>query len=861
MTGNNLLESLRDWSTSSLYTGDQSEFRTNVQLTLQNPKINFNTFSIYGKQYSLPTPDGYFIYSFSHQITRGHTLSIGGCCNPVWMNCLDYLNQYQTRLFIYDNYGKLIPLSQMYVLSTCDRCFLIINKDALQKCTSNGIESAKSLFLTYWVNPHPENPISGYEYFPIFNKRNNTWKTDTQSALSRFNSINDTGNTFTWCLVNGVIADLTETELSDSDYISIIHETDIFCKFTTTIDDNITGYESDFYKDYREILHMPKKLNSGNLILTHDLIDIIIKDIDTNNGLYQSRYDYRSVRQITHQDYSVDRTDVDSLRDALHATEISTLTIVRNPVNKRYLGGDTNYIEDLYRNDDSTIVSLLRGTSDSSMLFWQASNLEKSPYLSLIFNNLSKNNPSDDGDPPDLEYYLKALGFYNTANVLYRGVELGKWDNSTLVAIVPPVLIGRKLIPYVFCNGRKILDSKIFYKNISHNKISIYIKDTSIKQGDRVSVLLKDFTSSPLTKKLITESDSTYTSNVDNVYVYTKDNDKFSPLNKNSLTYRTDSIQGNNELTFYPSMYQKIVYLIPENFCFKDSISLDDDLKNRKTLCYKLTDLDGNPILYYKTIDIFINGYWGIYGVDYITYVDVDGYTNLAISNKNYLDMNKTGNVVEWYVYSDVNICDDFDYIDNGILRYGNSSFLFERNVSEVYIEGIYSVSPTNYGSYLSAQDTTEGSIGEHILRYPYILMKSLPELYKEIDNQKRTSISKFFNNKYPSKPTQVFLSKQHSVYSPWLQGIIEELINGTISGVNDPDPVSFINQFPSLNGLKDNDPTLKRDGRINTDYIAVAASYALEYPDTEKDVRTIIQRLINLTLIRDMSSLGVTPV
>lgn len=856
---NRLTQELKRWSTSQLYVGDQYEFRANTKLNLVSSKIQFNSFSLYGKVYPLPTNQGCFVFSFPIQVLRGLETNT---TNDTWMDGAEYLNSLQTRLFVYDNFGKLFPLGQIYIKKTCTRMFLVITKNAYLACASNGVNSLSEMYLTFWVNPHPENPITVTEFYPQLDSRTQTWGTDNNSVLNYLHQINDTDTTFTSVLVNGVFTPIKNISLGTKDYISVIKETDIFCKFDVTIDDNVTGYESTLYQDYREILHMPKALNPNKYILTHDLLDVIIKDPDTNKGLYLSRYDYRSVRQITHQDYSIDRTDADSLRDALHASSVVASVVVRNPVNKRALKNDVNYISDLYRNDEDIIVKLLRNSYVTGMDFWSAANLEASKYISLIFTNTIKDQPSSDGSIPTLSDYLSALGYYNTITVLDGGVSVGSWDDSTLVAKAPVILQGRNLLPYVFTNGRKELQTNLNYTIYDGRKIELKLEDKVLKDGDKISVLLKDFTDVPVVTFKVTSDNTVYKPTSDNFTIYEQVNGTYSTVSRSTSTYRSDIVDGVTELTFYPPMYDKTVYVFYDNRVAKGIVELDDLIDNKGSLVFKLYDSNKFPILGYNTLDVFLNGYWCVKDIDYCIYPDSEsGVYTLAITNRNFLKLDSTGNVLEWFVYGDKTVNDDFDYIVDNELRHQQTPYLFERNVSEVYSEGLYLTDVINEGSYLSTENQSQASVGEHLLRFPYILYNALPETDRASDDAKRVSISNFFKTTSPSTPPQVILNSQHQVYSPWLHYLIISLINGTIVGVNDPDVVAFIKQFPSVNGLKEHDPTLYRNNRMNRDYLAIAAAYTLDMPDVAVSVRTIIQKLISLTLVRDMSSLGVTAV
>lgn len=855
-----LTKTLHAWTTKHLYTGDQGEFRANVQLHSVTKRISVNSFQLYGKAYPLPTHDPYFVFSIPTQMFRGFHIS--DACRS-WTRGDDYLNKLQTRLYVYDRYGKLLPLSCVYIKKTCNRTFVIIRKDAFLACTTDGIKAVDDMYLSLWINPHPDKRVTVTEWTPTYNKRDRKWSTDTVSAQNAIHALTDSPTSYNWVMVNGVQTPIASLNLRDTDYISVITEQDIFCKFTVTIDDNITGYESALYEAYREILHMPKELNPTDIILTHDLIDVIIRSTDDDRGLFQSRYDYRSVRQITHQDFSVDRSDVDSLRDTLHASTIYAEVIVRNPVKIHHLGGDVNYIRDLYRNDDKTIVSLLRGSYVTGMDFWQASHLEQSPYVSLIFTNTIKEKPSDDGRIPTLPDYISALGFYNTASVIDRGVEIGVWDRSILVATAPSILAGRTLRPYVFVNGRKINDSEMSFRSLGDYKIELSLRDKRLKDGDAISVLLKDYTPSPIIQHTVLESDTVVTPSTDRFFVFTLNMDgSVTPVSRSTSTYRTDVINGTRQTTFYPQMYQKRILVYNEDFSTHGSISLDENLQNTKSLVYVLKTPDGLPVAHYNSLDVFINGYWAVYGVDYMVYTDTQtGFKTLAISNRNYLDLDATGNTVEWYAYSDKVVTDDFDYIIDNRLIHKQTPYLFEPNVSEVYSEGIYLRSVADKGSYIQTKDQIESSVGEHVLRLPYLLYTSLPEVARLNDDARRIAISNFFKNTVPARPDQTILNKQHQVYSVWLHTLINDLARGNLSAVNDPDPVTFIKQFPTYNGLKEADPTLTRINLLERPLVSIAAAYTLGFPEVQPVTRAIIQKLVSLTLIRDMSSLGVTPV
>lgn len=854
-----LTQSLASWSNKNVFVGDQSELRANVKLPLLTTRICFSTFFIDGKTYTLPTNDGYIVYRLPRQFLRGIKL---GVPSTAWRNAADYLNVYQVRLLLYDNYGKLFPLSQIYIKEAGSRLYIAVTKSAFLACATEGLDAISEIYLTLWANPHPENPVTVREYTPSYNLHSQSWAVDAQAALSDIYSLKDTDNNFITVHVNGVYTPRTNVTLNNGDYVSIVIETDILCKYETTIDDNLTGYESDLYQNYREILHMPKSCNPKQYLIPHDSIDVYILDSDSGKGLYQSRYDYRSVRQVTHQDYSINRSDADSLRDALHATTIKALTVVRNPNSSKTLKGDRNYIKDLYKNSDSDILLLLRGVYVSGLDFWKASVLEQSPYISLLFTNTIKSSPSDTGRVATLADYLDSFGYYNTLTILNGGVELGIWDQSTLVGIAPASLVNRAILPYVYINGRKLLSDEVSSRGIGNNKIELSLLNSTLVEGDNVSVIFKDFTPNSVDRLDITSDNTVYSPKNGDYRVYSYDDGLITTVTRSTSTYRTDVVNGSEEITFYPQMYGKTVYVHYSNSTVRKSINIDDLLKSRSALLFTLEDADGNPVVYYNSLDVFVNGYWAVKGVDYFTYTDTTtGKVILAISNRNFLDIEKTGNTVEWFTYGDTTISDDFDYVIDNKLKHTSNPYLFERNVSEVYVEGVYIHKLTDNETYLETTDQFQASVGEHILRFPYTLCSVVPSDLKADDTARLVSITNFFKRTVPSTPDQIVMNEQHQVYSVWIQYLITKMISGELVAVNDPDEVKFIKQFPDVNGLKTNDPTLSRSGRMNKYYLAIAAAYTLNMPDTTVDIRTIVQKLITLCLVRDLSSLGVTPV
>lgn len=200
-------------------------------------------------------------------------------------------------------------------------------------------------------------------------------------------------------------------------YVDIVHDANIIIGFNV----GITNVENDyaFYSDedkvYKQLVHIPKRLNPDNKVITHNTCDIYVRN-SSGKGLYLHRCADRSVTQVTHNDFAIPTYILDDYRDYLQDQNISLHVVCRQHDKNNVLIRDKSYIDLLYSHDDTTILEFLSGKIHPELPFWRAVNLEKSMYVKMMMA-INRNIKTD-----ELWSYVEGLGYYHVLAMLCRRV-------------------------------------------------------------------------------------------------------------------------------------------------------------------------------------------------------------------------------------------------------------------------------------------------------------------------------------------------------------------------------------------------------------------------------------------------------
>lgn len=861
------LTRLGEWVSQNMrYTDNDCQY-SNCLLTPITTRSARSRFSYGFDRIALPLGVSLDVYSFPIVVTRGVKAIVDG-----WIDGITLMNSHGIRMIVYDAFGRVVPLGGIYVLyRDCQVGFVAINHAVSTACTTS-TGRANGMYLTY------------QHVGSLGNVQSNVGPNATDTAGSVYagveglflaydnTTISSGVSLELW--VNGQwIGNPTSYTPKDTDYVENYVTQNTLPGFTVNVDDNTTGYQSTFYASYREILHLPVANNPQQLILPHDVLSIVVYDTQTKIGQLYSRYSSQSVRQITHQDWSIDRTEIEAIKTSLGSTNVSVQVIVGTPVKTMTQIEDVSYITDLYRNDDATILQFLQGSGDPNLPFWKAANLEQSQWLSLLFTGGSRLYPEPGANgqnlpipsvvdnTPDANYYVSALGYYHTATILSSGIRQTTWYDGFFSLVLPRSLMGRNVYSYIFNNGRKILDSLVT-TTVLTSQVNVSLASSAWKTGDTIQSIVKDAGGGVPEQWSVSATATTMTVADTNFSIYAvstvNGSTTYTQVSRGQGTWMlTQNTDGSYLITAYPAAYGQTWLYYPSSVSSSGVVSLDNSLAALDALWFSIETDNGYPLLTIDSLDVFLNGYWLVEGIDYVQDTSGTG-TRIIITNRNFLDITATGNVVEWYACSETMVSDDIGYLDNGILTPGDS-FLVQETLSELYVEGLLVTDGVDKGVYLEVPNQSAGSVCELSLGYPTTVLDSLPASAKEIDDARRATITKFFQNLIPAS-TAIAQTTQHQVYSPWLQYVIQQVTTGAMTPVNDPSDTNFIRQFPDAYNLKDYDPTLTDGNAINRQFVAVSAAYTMDVSQTPATVQAMIQRLIKLTLNRAPVAIGVIP-
>lgn len=855
---------LDDYCFQKVWNSIRSEYRGNFVLTPLRPKLQTNNVVLTNTVVGLPTTgSSYMTYLFSNVLFQGALNLPAG----EWIDLATIANLYDVKLTVYDAGGFCTPMGRTYVRRTMKDLILVaVEKTAMMKCLPNGFSS--TLYMTVF-----RNPISTTTNFSAsstyLTKANSV---DKQIADCQSNAVLST------IVINGISYSPTDVpKRSVGDFVDIFTDPEISEEYVVAVDDNSTGYMSTRYSGYREILHCPKALNPNQYLFTHDSATLFVRDPVTRKSVYLHRVDPVSVKQITHNDLSVSRDTLNGFKDALGCTNVEVVVKVRFHSDPQVLMTDSAWISDLYLSNDSSIISHLRGSLDSTLTFWKASSLEQSGYIQMMFDVDNTLNADR------LDSYVASLGYYSVGAILSANIYKGIYSNADLICTKPFILNQKDVTPLVYVNGKKIIQSKITTNEYSNQRIGVSIASGTASAGDEVVInIVEKGTANPV--RFTPSSDKTFINlNSSDVFVY-RENQLTTPvsgydhissvayelISPGSTTYTVNTNQdGTVDLTFVSNLVGQTFIITQPYFLFHEELSLDTYLADIKPLIVPLHTLasDGTdvPLLGYSTVNLFINGYRLVENIDYVlsplTTQSGTSLIDIVILNENYIDLTNTGNVLEIIAHTGYTASTDFGYAKNNILAKNSTPSIWYPQVGLSFIEGKLTTDLLDYAVYMtpvSGQSVPNGNLFIFQTVYPKIVAELLADYSPATDNQILIAIDKYLGRSAPTPPAVLPVTAEHVVYSPYITAIIHDILSGKFSPVNDPNDNTFLAQFSSYDYLAQRDPTLADGNSIDRNFVAVNACYS-QVPATTVTIMTIIQRLIKLRLVTAGSDLGVT--
>lgn len=849
---------LSEYTFRKVWNSVKSEYRSNFKLGKIGTTFCSSIVPVGNITINLPTSGQYLAFAFPWNSTNG---ALSKPLNNVWMSGSDILTRMGALVEVYTINGNRIPLRSFWILHLTDvsTSFLIIEKAAVVRCTGAN-KWAQDFYMTVYRDPERDTPLTCRSY--------ESSSSTSSAILADYAQTTKAYPNQTTVFVNGYEWDPTQgtPKLGAGDFLELLVDMDILGCFTVDVDSKDTGYQSVKYNGYREVLHIPKSLGVSQYIITNDSMTVFLRDQTTNRGVYFHRLNENGVRQVTHNDISLDRFTIDAFKSALGAPLVSArVQVRRQKKTPRLLMREANYLSDLYTLDDATIVGHLRGQIDNTLDFWSAASIEQSPYITMMFQNT-------EGADGTLDSFVNGLGYYTTASILSANVFRGVYTNASMTAQKPFVLRGVDCYPLVFVDGLKINNDYVKYTNTTGEVAINFYAGAGVSVGKEVVVILiEDGSNTPIILNSQTNQNR-ISSPDENVTVYQQVSGAFTDLDGTKLTtgyalvapsLNTYEVLDNTDHTgwdvqFKPATYGNTYITQPTRYTNRYATSIDDLIAARKVLAIPLHERASDnsiiPLLGLGTKMIFLNGYKLVEGIDFDMQplTDTNGVTYAQycmIMNREYLKA--SGNIVEIIIHSGQNISSDLGYVIANVLQRESVPSLYYDDVSGVWAEGKIIDEPVDHGVWMAPQSPLpNGSVYEIHSNYPSVAF-DIMDGYSNVQDIKRvTALDTYLGRSRPQAPAVIPITGQHGVYSTYITAIAYDVNNGLFTAVNDPNPTTFLGQFSGYDIFFQRDPTMKNNGVLDRRFVSVAACYG-QITSASPEIAIILRKLIQLTLVK----------
>jgi len=856
---------LNTHSFETIWNGAPGEYTVNIALTPIGQRYALGTVVLGAKAYALPDNTPFMAFAVPYRLFSNSQLFRAG----IWIASDQILAAVQTLLSVYTENGITVPRNAIYLYRDrfSQTALVAIRYSACAALFPSGVPP---LYITAYRNPIITVPIQSWSFqlpTPITTQAISAMQAQLGTCLTQ----NAAGTIVT---VNGYDIDPAGTlpTWKAGDLIDILLDPSVIAAYDAEIMTLNSGYMSTKYNGERDILHCPKASNPNTWILTHEASYVSVWDKAARRGMRVPRLASHCIEQLTHADWSIDRTVVQALKTFLAVTEVIARVRIRRPAMPHVLQPNSAWLLSLYECSDAEILLHMLGNIDAAAVFWLAESLEQNPYISLMFQT-----PVGDGtDTSVLSVYRAALGYHDMVAVLGGTTQTALKAAQTIILTKPFYLYLQSCSAMVFADGRKIDSDLVTLQDLPNGRLAISIASSlPITQPSTFDVTVVEnalFTASTVTNAAagtIATTKSPYVS----VYEYvtfatpivgwdgTSLAGGYVELAPGTTTYQVFANADNTgyDVTLFPLQAGKTLLVIDDIYVATTRLNIDSILTTPGPLIFPLqgVDIEENviPLLNTGTVEIYINGLRLAPGLDYNLMPWTDSATggiariDVVIANQSFFDPEQSNNRVEIIAHSGVATSRDVSYVLGQTIRHQVTPSFWHPSLSRLFVEGQWLTSAVWHTDWITVTGQPEGGVGfwdTTMHRRLYELMKSYSPT---TDYTNLAIVEKTLNHIIPPPPATVVLDSQHHVYSPYLAAIIADVIAGTLILVDDPDPRQFLKQFNKYAALKAVDPSLATyAGPINTDYVAISANYA-NYTIVSPETLALVQRLISYVL------------
>lgn len=744
----------------------------------------FNAATVMSKSYTMPTKqERYHVFQvgFLPPGLLGMFSDVLDDYTDEWTSIVESMNSEQMLMDVYTDKGVQIPRSQVYYMFTNDQNLMFaIKENSKVKVNYKTEDIYFRVYSPAYFNTtegHDGNDLI-YAYSVVPSVLNDILV--VQNKITYYKTL--PGSLFIY--KNGLlVSDITLLNTSLKDAIDIVYDSTVFREVEFKVSD-LTVFTSKIDSVYKYLLHYPDT-DSTDMIYYHDDVDFYVTDGNSSfSGLYYHRNKAGACRMVTHRDYSVMVDHVVNFKTALESflnsgidqSKLKIKLYLRKSGYTRPLVFENQRFQELYKLTDDKIVAALNGVA-ATVSIWEASVAEASWYCRLT--GLPYKSISED-------IAEEALGYNAISKIIGDTPQLTNTEHSRSMVNIPVGLQNDATVYEYDSNG-------LLLRNVGISSGTEYTaSDSTVKLVEIIAGTGDQYPNVLFGNKTITiPKNVNYRVYVCHAIVGGYD-EKWSDITG------SDKYKVNNNVLTWTAVEEGQYLMVRTDSKFLDySIGVS---ANAGVFEFTLSEYQnrgsGNKHTVMNVpmgeLDIFLNGYSLIRGLDYVI-----NFPRVVINNREYLTTNpltteqKVRIRFTGFCTSDMKLQDNHDtgFIEHGVLSNNNKFDIRDDKVLRIVVAGkVYHRDELVFSELHSGISVTDEKNGRpYSIRDIVVPTRGLTNADTYVLRNRSVVIDKEISDyltltlPQPERNAPSAVTKLYGVFSPFLCKVLTAVLDGSI--------------------------------------------------------------------------------
>ncbi|BAW19000.1 putative virion structural protein [Ralstonia phage RP12] len=322
-----------------------------------------------------------------YQIGQVHPAIIGLLDKPgVWISAQDAMMQECAIIDIYTSKGVMIPRSLCWYIVTGDKNLLVAVRKPSERPKVVDVDlETDPIFVRIYENAYFQSVRA---QIPNGCIKVNSIRADNVNAINAFQAeiagLPTYGGVFFF--VNGRRVDKIDlVSAQPGDYLEYVFDASVKREVVFKVR-NLQEFESTLDGIHKYLLHYA---GPNDMIDYQDDVDLYLGETWNTNrwhGVYLHKNDSRTMRMVTHRDYSVPVIRINGAQAAnlfLAQADLELRLTVRHSGYQRPLVQENSRLFELYKLPDDRVLESMVGM-DANVSVWKAAALEASAYTAIM---------------------------------------------------------------------------------------------------------------------------------------------------------------------------------------------------------------------------------------------------------------------------------------------------------------------------------------------------------------------------------------------------------------------------------------------------------------------------------------------